>query len=123
MKPVVKILFDLRPRERTNSFRCSGDRTAERIHDATDHLSADRHLHDLPRALDIYRHFKGRIRTSFGIGTNLTNDTPIQALNIVMKMVSCNGQPVVKISDSPGKTSDGDRTFMAYLRKVFNKHE
>lgn len=78
---------------------------------------------NLPRALDIYRHFKGRIRTSFGIGTNLTNDTPIQALNIVMKMVSCNGQPVVKISDSPGKTSNGDRTFMAYLRKVFNKHE
>ena len=78
---------------------------------------------DLPDALAIYRHFKGRIRTSFGIGTNLTNDTPLPALNIVMKMVSCNGQPVVKISDSPGKTSDGDQTFMAYLRKVFNKPE
>ncbi len=76
---------------------------------------------DLPKALEIYKYFKGRIQTSFGIGTNLTNDTPIPSLNIVMKMISCNGQPVAKISDSPGKTSGVDETFMAYLRQVFNK--
>ncbi|MDR3164887.1 MAG: nicotinate phosphoribosyltransferase [Synergistaceae bacterium] len=76
---------------------------------------------NLPRALAIYRHFKGRIQVSFGIGTNLTNDTPIEALNIVMKMTRCNGQPVAKISDSPGKTTGVDETFMAYLRQVFNK--
>jgi nicotinate phosphoribosyltransferase len=76
---------------------------------------------DLPRTLAIYRHFKGRIQISFGIGTNLTNDTPIPALNIVMKMTRCNGQPVAKISDSPGKTTGVDKTFMAYLRQVFNK--
>lgn len=78
---------------------------------------------DLPKALAIYRHFKGRIQTSFGIGTNLTNDTPIPALNIVMKMISCNGQPVAKISDSPGKTTGVDKTFMAYLRQVFETPE
>ncbi|MDR3331470.1 MAG: nicotinate phosphoribosyltransferase [Synergistaceae bacterium] len=78
---------------------------------------------DLPRALAIYRYFKGRMPTSFGIGTNLTNDTPIPALNIVMKMTSCNGQPVSKISDSPGKTTGADDAFMAYLRQVFNKPE
>ncbi|MDR3254466.1 MAG: nicotinate phosphoribosyltransferase [Synergistaceae bacterium] len=78
---------------------------------------------DLPRALAIYRHFRGRIQTSFGIGTNLTNDTPIGALNIVMKMTSCNGQPVAKISDTPGKTTGVDPTFMAYLRQVFDKPE
>ena len=78
---------------------------------------------DLPRALAIYRHFKGRIQTSFGIGTNLTNDTPIKPLNIVMKMISCNGQPVAKITDSPGKTTGVDPTFMAYLRQVFHKPE
>ncbi|MDR1470882.1 MAG: nicotinate phosphoribosyltransferase [Synergistaceae bacterium] len=76
---------------------------------------------DIPRALDIYRYFRGRIQTSYGIGTNLTNDTSIPALNIVMKMTSCNGQPVAKISDSPGKTTGVDETFMAYLRQVFNK--
>jgi nicotinate phosphoribosyltransferase len=76
---------------------------------------------DLPRAIEIYRHFKGRIQVSFGIGTNLTNDTKIPALNIVMKMTGCNGQPVAKITDSPGKTTGVDETFMAYLRQVFNK--
>jgi nicotinate phosphoribosyltransferase len=78
---------------------------------------------DLRRAIAIYRYFKGRIQTSFGIGTNLTNDTPIPALNIVMKMTSCNGQPVAKISDSPGKTTGVDPTFMAYLRQVFGMPE
>jgi len=74
---------------------------------------------DLPKALAIYRCFKGRTQTSFGIGTNLTNDMGKTPLNIVMKMVSCNGQPVAKISDSPGKTTASDETFMAYLRQVF----
>ncbi|MDL2263797.1 nicotinate phosphoribosyltransferase [Synergistaceae bacterium OttesenSCG-928-I11] len=78
---------------------------------------------NLRTALDIYRHFKGRIQTSFGIGTNLTNDTPIPALNIVMKMTKCNGQPVAKITDSPGKITGVDPTFMAYLRQVFDKPE
>ncbi len=76
---------------------------------------------DLPHAVAIYKHFKGRIQTSFGIGTNLTNDTSIPALNIVMKMTSCNGQPVAKLSDSPGKTLCEDETFMAYLRQVFGR--
>jgi nicotinate phosphoribosyltransferase len=75
---------------------------------------------DIPAAVAIYRHFSGRIQLSFGIGTNLTNDTPISALNIVMKMKSCNGQPVAKISDSPGKTTGTNPTFMAYLRQVFD---
>lgn len=73
----------------------------------------------LPKAIGIYRHFRGRIQTSFGIGTNLTNDTGKTPLNIIMKMVACNGQPVAKISDSPGKTTASDETFMAYLRQVF----
>ncbi len=72
------------------------------------------------RALAIHRHFRDRIRTRFGIGTNLMNDTPHPALNIVMKMISCAGQPVAKLSDSPGKTLCTDATFLAYLRKVFN---
>ncbi len=74
---------------------------------------------DLPRAIALYRRFAGRILTSFGIGTNLTNDTPYDALNIVMKIVSCNGQPVAKLSDSPGKTLCDDEVFLAYLRQVF----
>ena len=77
---------------------------------------------NIPRALDLYQHFKGRIQTSFGIGTDLTNDTPHQALNIVMKITACNGQPVAKLSDAPGKTLCDDETFLAYLRQVFNHY-
>lgn len=74
---------------------------------------------DLPKAIALHRHFRGRVQTSFGIGTNLTNDTPHKPLNIVMKMLSCNGQPVAKLSDSPGKTLCEDETYLAYLRQVF----
>ena len=74
---------------------------------------------DLPVALSLYGHFADRIQTGFGIGTHLTNDMGIRPLNIVMKLVSCNGQPVAKLSDSPGKTICDDETFLAYLRQVF----
>ncbi|MNR71432.1 Nicotinate phosphoribosyltransferase 2 [compost metagenome] len=75
---------------------------------------------DLPRALELYRHFADRVQVAFGIGTNLTNDMGIKPLNIVMKLMSCNGQPTAKLSDSPGKTLCTDETFLAYLRQVFN---
>ncbi|MEB0138882.1 MULTISPECIES: nicotinate phosphoribosyltransferase [unclassified Undibacterium] len=74
---------------------------------------------DLPRAFALYRHFADRSMTGFGIGTNLSNDTGLEALNIVMKLTVCNGQPVAKLSDSPGKTLCTDQTFLAYLRQVF----
>lgn len=75
---------------------------------------------DLPRAFSLYRHFADRVLTGFGIGTNLSNDTGIPALNIVMKLMVCNGQPVAKLSDSAGKTLCRDETFLAYLRQVFH---
>jgi nicotinate phosphoribosyltransferase len=74
---------------------------------------------DLPRAIQLYQHFNRRALTSFGIGTNLTNDTSAEPLNLVMKLVSCNGQPVAKLSDAPGKTLCTDQTFVKYLRQVF----
>jgi nicotinate phosphoribosyltransferase len=75
---------------------------------------------DLPKALALHRHFADRTMTAFGIGTNLTNDTGIPALNIVMKLMRCNGQPVAKLSDSPGKTVSTETTYLAYLRQVFS---
>ncbi|MFZ6710094.1 nicotinate phosphoribosyltransferase [Undibacterium sp. TC9W] len=75
---------------------------------------------NLDTAFSLYRHFADRTMTGFGIGTNLTNDTGIKALNIVMKLMSCNGQPVAKLSDSAGKTLCTDETFLAYLRQVFH---
>lgn len=72
-----------------------------------------------PLAIEIARRFHGRARTSFGIGTNLTNDAGFAPLQIVIKMVECNGQPVAKLSDSPGKTMANDAGYLAYLRQVF----
>ncbi len=74
---------------------------------------------DLPRAWELYQYFKERFQVSFGIGTNLTNDMGQIPLNIVLKLVECNGQSVAKISDSPGKTMSDNNTFLAYLRQVF----
>ena len=74
-------------------------------------------------AIRLYRHFGDRAPTGFGIGTNLSNDLGIKPLNIVMKLVSCNGQPVAKLSDSPGKTLCKDETFLSYLRQVFHHRE
>lgn len=78
---------------------------------------------DVPRALSLYRHFADRTVTSFGIGTNISNDVGYEPLNIVMKLVACNGQPVAKLSDSPGKALPTDETFFAYLRQIFHKHD
>ncbi|WP_215777131.1 nicotinate phosphoribosyltransferase [Paludibacterium sp. B53371] len=70
-------------------------------------------------ALALHAHFAGRIQVAFGIGTHLTNDLGLEPLNIVMKLVNCNDQPVAKLSDAPGKTLCSDETFLAYLRQVF----
>jgi len=74
-----------------------------------------------PRALDLARRFGNRCKVSFGIGTNLTNDLGVEPLQIVMKMVRCNGQPVAKLSDAPGKTLCDDPAYLAYLRQVFGR--
>lgn len=74
---------------------------------------------DLQRSWDLHNYFKNRFKTSFGIGTNLTNDMGLEPLNIVLKLVKCNGQSVAKLSDSPGKTITNDATFLAYLKQVF----
>ncbi|MBA1272321.1 nicotinate phosphoribosyltransferase [Stutzerimonas azotifigens] len=76
---------------------------------------------DFQRALSIYRALNGRIKTSYGIGTQLTCDLPgVEPTNIVIKMIGCNGYPVAKISDSPGKSMCRDEAFLSYLRHVFN---
>ncbi len=73
----------------------------------------------VPRIIELYRRFHRRIGNGFGIGTNLMNDLGPQPLNIVVKMVRANGQPVAKISDNPVKGMCDDPTYLAYLRQVF----
>lgn len=76
---------------------------------------------DLDKALHLYRHFQKRVNLVFGIGTRLTCNIPgVKPLNIVIKLVQCNGKPVAKLSDSPGKTICQDKAFVKALRKAFD---
>lgn len=76
---------------------------------------------DLDKAVALYRYFEQRIKVIFGIGTRLSCDIPqVKPLNIVIKMVECNGKPVAKLSDSPGKTICHDKAFVRALRKAFD---
>ena len=73
----------------------------------------------VPRTVELYQQFRGRCQLAFGIGTNLTNDLGYEPLQIVIKMVRCNGQPVAKLSDTPCKNMCDDEKYLAYLRQVF----
>lgn len=73
----------------------------------------------VPRTIELYQRFHGRCQLAFGVGTNLTNDLGYEPLQVVIKMVRCNGQPVAKLSDTPGKSMCEDQKYLAYLRQVF----
>jgi nicotinate phosphoribosyltransferase len=72
------------------------------------------------KIIALYQQFRGRCQLAFGIGTNLTNDLGYEPLQIVIKMTQCNGQPVAKLSDTPGKGMCNDENYLAYLRQVFD---
>lgn len=78
---------------------------------------------DIPKAAEIWHRFRDRTNVSFGIGTNLTHDTGTEPINIVIKMTRCNGQPVVKLSDSPGKVVSTDQHYLAWVRQAFDVPE
>lgn len=73
------------------------------------------------------RHFHGRVRTSFGWGTNLTNDFrgcdpagghALEPISLVAKVIAANGAPAVKLSDNPAKAT-GDPAAIARYRRIF----
>lgn len=69
------------------------------------------------KADKLYRHFKDKIKVAFGIGTYLSNDTDVSALNIVMKTTLCNGMDVAKISDTQGKGMCKKQEYVEYLNR------
>ena len=75
---------------------------------------------DFEKADAIYRHFCGRAKVAFGIGTYLSNDTDVHALNIVMKTTSCNGQAVAKVSDTAGKGMCKDAGYVEFLESCIH---
>ena len=71
---------------------------------------------DFDKAQAISDHFQGRINTSFGIGTFLSNDTCEDPLNIVIKLQYVNGHPVAKLSDDWGKAMCQNGDYLEYLK-------
>jgi nicotinate phosphoribosyltransferase len=71
-----------------------------------------------------YAHFQGRVRMSFGWGTNLTNDfedcavlenDALTAISLVCKVTKANGRPAVKLSDNLYKATGDGREVKRYL--------
>ena len=80
---------------------------------------------DVDAIIDTYRHFEGRVRMSFGWGTNLTNDfagcapqnvESLKPISLVCKVSEANGRPAVKLSDNPLKATGDPAEVERYLR-------
>ena len=81
---------------------------------------------DFERADQLYAHFSNKAKVAFGIGTYISNDTDVPALNIVMKTTACNGMDVAKISDTPGKGMCKNPDYVEYLKRCIDwrmKHD
>jgi len=72
---------------------------------------------DFERATALNEYFKEKTKVAFGIGTYISNDTKVPALNIVMKITKCNGMDVAKISDTPGKGMCKNEEYVDYLKR------
>jgi nicotinate phosphoribosyltransferase len=73
----------------------------------------------------VHAHFHGRVRMSFGWGTNLTNDfrdclpggdDALAPISLVCKVTAANGRPAVKLSDNPAKATGDAGEVARYLR-------
>lgn len=69
------------------------------------------------KANELFHYFNSRTNVAFGIGTYISNDTDVPALNIVMKVTKCNGMDVAKISDTPGKGMCKNPEYIEYLER------
>ena len=78
---------------------------------------------DVAKIIELQQRFNGRVRTSFGWGTLLTNDfrdlvpgDRLAPFSLVCKAVSANGRPTVKLSDNPNKAMGPQDEIIRYKR-------
>ncbi len=86
---------------------------------------------DIDTIESTYNHFNGKVRTSFGWGTNLTNDfrdcapyrnDNLKAFSVVCKVTEADGKPTVKLSDNLAKATGPKSEVDRYLRVFGNEH-
>lgn len=72
-------------------------------------------------AFEILDYFNDRVKCAFGIGTSLTYDIGcVDPASIVIKMQSCNGFPVAKISETPEKAMSRSPKYLEFLKEYYN---
>ncbi|MBU2981360.1 nicotinate phosphoribosyltransferase [Lentibacter algarum] len=78
---------------------------------------------DVDKIIELHNQFSGRVRTSFGWGTLMTNDfrgltegNALAPFSMVCKAVSANGNPTVKLSDNPRKAMGPAEEIERYKR-------
>ena len=71
----------------------------------------------------IYDELADKAQIAYGIGTNLSNDVGIKALQIVIKMTECGGFPLIKISDTPGKVICINEKFKEFALEFFKRYK
>lgn len=74
---------------------------------------------DMSAMLKIAKHFSGRIKVTFGWGTNLTNDLGLLALSLVIKVLEACGYDTVKLSDNLAKAI-GKSESVELFKKIFS---
>lgn len=75
----------------------------------------------MEKAAQLYYRFRNEIDVVCGIGTQLTcRIDGVRPLNVVMKMVECNGKPVAKVTDSVGKMLITNNNFVTQLCAAFD---
>ena len=75
---------------------------------------------DFEKATRLNAYFNGKAKPAFGIGTFISNDTDVPALNIVMKTTKCNGTDVAKISDVEGNGMCKNQDYVDYLKRTIS---
>jgi nicotinate phosphoribosyltransferase len=71
---------------------------------------------EIPIMLDIEKHFRDKIRTEFGWGTNATNDLGFKPLSMVVKATEANGISLVKLSNNPAKAMGRPKDIEWYMQ-------
>lgn len=78
---------------------------------------------ELDTILALSERFHGRVKLSFGWGTNLTNDMGFDPIAIVVKAVEAAGRRTVKLSDNLAKAT-GTKEDIARFKRIFgHRHE
>ncbi|WP_425039953.1 nicotinate phosphoribosyltransferase [Primorskyibacter sp. S187A] len=97
-------------------WRSRGEDPAEKLIIFSDGLDVD-------TIQQLQSQFRGRVRVSFGWGTNLTNDFrgltqdgSLDAFSLVCKAIKANGRPTVKLSDNPNKAMGPAQQIERYKR-------